>query len=666
MTLEPSALTPHEAPRSPAPDAIPDLPIWPSGVARFADGILEITTGEGIRVAAPDLLRIGIDPPRAGRLQLTVEYRVGLDRCKTSRWVEACHEQALHRLVETVAAATGTMAAASTAPRRRLTYGARASCLAVLAVGGALAAAASTPPDASAATERYASPTGTGTDCSSAKPCTITQAISSAGSGEEIIVSPGDYVLTTTVDVPNPVTIHGIAGRPRPRLLFKGAGQSGMRLFQGALLRRVEIVQDEPSYPALVSNGAKADQVVLRKNAGSQCAAVTVNNSTIRNSVVVASGSGATAICARATVGMTSASWYRNITAVATGSNGVAIEAYAAGQGSQAFAELVNVIAKGGTNGAGLAMQTDGSIGAKARITAVHTNYANYWHAPPAATFIDGGGNQGSAPTFVNAAAGDYRQAPGSVTIGAGADNDANGALDVDGDPRRIGATDIGADEFVVAPSATTGAAGAVTDRSASLSGSVDAKGAPTTYHFQYGTTTAYGGTTPTTDGASGNGVAVGAALGGLLPATTYHYRLVAANAGGLTKGADRSFTTLPAATASQPFTGVELVSRKLTYVRRSIAVRLRCAAATVGSCSGRTKLTALRRSSARRVTLGRVRFSIAAGAQARVRVRVSRAGRRLLGSARRLRGRAVNATRDAAGRSKTTRAVVTIRRRHR
>src|SRR5215208_580382 len=91
--------------------------------------------------------------------------------------------------------------------------------------------------------------------------------------------------------------------------------------------------------------------------------------------------------------------------------------------------------------------------------------------------------------------------------------------------------------------------------------------------------------------------------------------------------------TTPPAvpttSTPVQSFAGVKLVTRRLTDARRIITVRLSCPAGTVGRCSGRTKLTARRRASSRRVTLGRASFSIAAGARAKVRVRVSRAGRR-------------------------------------
>jgi hypothetical protein len=81
----------------------PDLPIWPSGIARFSDSILEVTTGEGVRVAASDIVEIRVEPPRAGRLSLVLAYRSGLSRVRTSYWVEPEHEAALRDLVAAVA-----------------------------------------------------------------------------------------------------------------------------------------------------------------------------------------------------------------------------------------------------------------------------------------------------------------------------------------------------------------------------------------------------------------------------------------------------------------------------------------------------------------------------------------------------------------------------------
>jgi hypothetical protein len=65
-----------------------------------------------------------------------------------------------------------------------------------------------------------------------------------------------------------------------------------------------------------------------------------------------------------------------------------------------------------------------------------------------------------------------------------------------------------------------------------------------TTYHVEYGTTTAYG--SPTPEGSLPPGidpVAVSATLAGLVTGTTYHLRLVASNADGTTIGEDRTFT---------------------------------------------------------------------------------------------------------------------------
>jgi len=64
---------------------------------------------------------------------------------------------------------------------------------------------------------------------------------------------------------------------------------------------------------------------------------------------------------------------------------------------------------------------------------------------------------------------------------------------------------------------------------------------------FEYGTSTAYGSSAPCTP-AAGSGtspVAVSATVGGLTPRTTYHFRVVASNAGGTTIGGDESLATI-------------------------------------------------------------------------------------------------------------------------
>ncbi len=99
---------------------------------------------------------------------------------------------------------------------------------------------------------------------------------------------------------------------------------------------------------------------------------------------------------------------------------------------------------------------------------------------------------------------------------------------------------------------------------SATVSAKIDAGGSLTSYQFEYGTSEAYGATTPVTSaGSASEGVGVTASLEGLKTETVYHFRVVATNAGGeVASGSDASFTTLPVGLLGLPDNrGYELVS---------------------------------------------------------------------------------------------------------
>jgi PKD repeat protein len=100
----------------------------------------------------------------------------------------------------------------------------------------------------------------------------------------------------------------------------------------------------------------------------------------------------------------------------------------------------------------------------------------------------------------------------------------------------------------VVRPTVTTGSASSVTAGSAALGGSVNPNGVNVSEcKFEYGPTVAYGSSAAcgSPPGSASSSVGVSAAVPGLSASTTYHYRLVAANAGGAVQGEDRTFTTL-------------------------------------------------------------------------------------------------------------------------
>ncbi|HTX31172.1 MAG TPA: choice-of-anchor Q domain-containing protein [Solirubrobacteraceae bacterium] len=119
-------------------------------------------------------------------------------------------------------------------------------------------------------------------------------------------------------------------------------------------------------------------------------------------------------------------------------------------------------------------------------------------------------------------------------------------ATDQRGALRPAGAAcDVGAYE-VATPSASTGSAGTPTSASDSVTGvAFSPDVAAATAYFQYGPSTAYGADSPHQSVAPTTPAApVSATLGGLLPGTTYHYRLVVTNGVGTSFGADRTFTT--------------------------------------------------------------------------------------------------------------------------
>lgn len=103
------------------------------------------------------------------------------------------------------------------------------------------------------------------------------------------------------------------------------------------------------------------------------------------------------------------------------------------------------------------------------------------------------------------------------------------------------------------APAVTTSAATNVNSSGATLTGSVNPDGEQTSYAFDYGTSSTYGQETPfTSAGAGSASEPASAALSGLTPGTTYHFRIVANSAAGTSVGGDETFTT-PTPTPSTP-----------------------------------------------------------------------------------------------------------------
>jgi phosphodiesterase/alkaline phosphatase D-like protein len=107
--------------------------------------------------------------------------------------------------------------------------------------------------------------------------------------------------------------------------------------------------------------------------------------------------------------------------------------------------------------------------------------------------------------------------------------------------------------ELVLLPGARTLGPGEVRESTGVIVGSVDPPGASTTYRFEYGSSTAYGTTVPTSEASAGSASGfhdVSVELSGLELGKTYHYRIMASTTGGTTYGEDETFTT----TVTEPY----------------------------------------------------------------------------------------------------------------
>jgi hypothetical protein len=87
-----------------------DVAIWPTGLARFEDGILDLA-GHDLRIPARDVVDLAVVPALGARLQLRLTYRKGFDTIRRRFWVATGDQDDLHRLVLAVRGALAARAA---------------------------------------------------------------------------------------------------------------------------------------------------------------------------------------------------------------------------------------------------------------------------------------------------------------------------------------------------------------------------------------------------------------------------------------------------------------------------------------------------------------------------------------------------------------------------
>lgn len=344
----------------------------------------------------------------------------------------------------------------------------------MLALGGA-AIAVALPATASAA-QRFASPTGTGSNpcLNSMDPCPITTAINMASSGDEVILAPGDYGSLGS-PISTGLSAQGVSVHATPGARARIFGNQPIVLevktlsTDPASLSDVEVVHVPDMTGgeiALFLNGffgpVSANRVVAGSEStdGVACTTFPVGSATFSNGVCASSGGPAMVFSASSASGTDTIN-LRNMTLRATSSSAAdaAPLNLTADSGISVTADLRNTIIKDSDGTKDILLSA--TNGSHVSLTLRNDDFDPATVSNSAGT-IDGlmdPSNVSSAPLLADPANGDFHELTGSPTIDRGDPAQIVGTTDLDGEGRVQNCLpDIGADEFVA--SSSCGAAG--------------------------------------------------------------------------------------------------------------------------------------------------------------------------------------------------------------
>ena len=277
---------------------------------------------------------------------------------------------------------------------------------------------------------RYATPTGgaaSGT-CASGTPCTIAYAVNSAAAGDVVYAAGGDYTVATPLVGAANLTIQPVPGQAAP-ILKGGSSLTSATLTlsgSGAKLVRVGVSSTAGGQPALVMRGGVIERSsIVGDNGPGAVLGGTQAGVLARDSVVVSrsssGGEHALSLTGNQPIDL------RNLTVWAgNGANGLDCSA----TGAQT---VVNTIVRG--------VSADDIEGASCAV-----KFSNF--RPGASSGVVAGPGNQSAPPVLGDTVVDFRPRAGSPTTDAGTEDALLGAVDFDGQDRRLGGgPDIGAHE---------------------------------------------------------------------------------------------------------------------------------------------------------------------------------------------------------------------------
>ena len=314
----------------------------------------------------------------------------------------------------------------------------------VLALVTALLLTAAT---AAQAAQRYAAPSGSGTECHEAKPCKIAQALSFATTGDEVIIGGGTYPVAAALESQPFVSdlfVHGAFDEPAPTISGSVVSYMFRVSAPGSRISHLNVINSaEKSVAVVCSDESTMERVHATATGKGAFALYPSGACLLRDSVAIAAGEQSFAVNAAQESNLAQTS-IRNVTAIGSGPGSIGLRAQGFGAGGEPTVTVRNSIVRGREFDV---WATPG--GAKSMTLQIAFSNFDTTKVDANAFLVAGPGNQTAPPAFLDPTAGDFREAPGSPTIDAGTADPLLGSTDFEGSPRTLGAApDIGAFEF--------------------------------------------------------------------------------------------------------------------------------------------------------------------------------------------------------------------------
>ncbi len=383
------------------------------------------------------------------------------------------------------------------------------------------------PGPAHAAAVRHAAPAGFGAACSNAQPCTLSQAMNGASAGDEIVLRAGAYSGTSLGSRTKRLHVRGETPTQAPTITLtqpQALGECGLEL-GGGTLRDLRLHNVGVSQAVCADGDLVAERVAIWTDGlgGTGLAVDDADTATLRSTSVVAAGDVENAV---------QLSGVRTATldhvSIQSAGSGLVL-----GQPSDNGTTDVTASFIRGVLGDDIGVFCD--TGQSHVIT---TSYSAFNTIGDDCTHLAAGGDvRSDFALFEPFGQGALRPSANSSLVDA-APVTAAGELDIDGDPRTLGAkADIGADERYHEPAVSTANASAVGSSTAELSAYVNRKRADVSVWVEYFADPAsqHKILAALDSGSTFLGQRAAAQLAGLEPATTYTARVIVTNGGGQT-----------------------------------------------------------------------------------------------------------------------------------